>query len=124
MDRDVQIISKYETSMKIAGNFLSVFLSKCGSKNEEIDYRPLFENFVQDLLTTVNKPEWPAAEVLLSLLGKLLVIILFCTKKLFPQFVFKKFVLKIFFLGEQFYEQRHGYGLKSGLIRLSRCSCC
>lgn len=74
MDRDVQIISKYETSMKIAGNFLSVFLSKCGSKNEEIDYRPLFENFVQDLLTTVNKPEWPAAEVLLSLLGKLLVI--------------------------------------------------
>lgn len=77
MDRDVQIISKYETAMKIAGNFLSVFLSKCGSKSEEIDYRPLFENFVQDLLTTVNKPEWPATEVLLSLLGKLLVSSLF-----------------------------------------------
>lgn len=27
----------------------------------------------QDLLSTVNKPEWPAAELLLSLLGKLLV---------------------------------------------------
>ena len=27
----------------------------------------------QDLLTTVNTPEWPAAELLLSLLGKLLV---------------------------------------------------
>ena len=31
------------------------------------------ENFVQDLLSTVNKPEWPAAELLLSLLGRLLV---------------------------------------------------
>ena len=26
-----------------------------------------------DLLSTVNKPEWPAAEVLLSILGRLLV---------------------------------------------------
>ncbi len=41
-------------------------------KGEE-DYRPLFENFVYDLLSTVNKPEWPAAELLLSLLGRLLV---------------------------------------------------
>ena len=41
-------------------------------KGEE-DYRPLFENFVYDLLATVNKPEWPAAELLLSLLGRLLV---------------------------------------------------
>ncbi|XP_068082252.1 nipped-B-like protein isoform X2 [Anabrus simplex] len=73
VDRDVLIVSKYETAMRTAANFLTVFLNKCGSKNEEIDYRPLFENFVQDLLTTVNKPEWPAAELLLSLLGKLLV---------------------------------------------------
>ncbi|GLH15037.1 hypothetical protein R5R35_008246 [Gryllus longicercus] len=73
VDRDVLIISKYETAMRTAANFLTVFLNKCGSKSEEIDYRPLFENFVQDLLTTVNKPEWPAAELLLSLLGKLLV---------------------------------------------------
>lgn len=35
--------------------------------------RPLFENFVQDLLSTVNKPEWPASELMLSLLGQLLV---------------------------------------------------
>lgn len=46
---------------------------RCGSKQAEEDYRPLFENFVQDLLSTVNKPEWPAAELLLSLLGRLLV---------------------------------------------------
>ncbi|XP_049783352.1 nipped-B-like protein [Schistocerca cancellata] len=73
MDRDVLIVSKYETAMRTAANFLTVFLNKCGNKSEEIDYRPLFENFVQDLLTTVNKPEWPATELLLSLLGKLLV---------------------------------------------------
>lgn len=50
-----------------------MFLSKCSSKSEEIDYRPIFENFIQDLLTTVNKPEWPASELMLSVLGRLLV---------------------------------------------------
>ncbi len=47
-------------------------------KGEE-DYRPLFENFVYDLLATVNKPEWPAAELLLSLMGRLLVSVAKCT---------------------------------------------
>ncbi|XP_037089457.1 nipped-B-like protein [Pollicipes pollicipes] len=73
IDRDVLIMDRYDTAMRTAHSFLSVFLQKCGSKTEEIDYRPLFENFIQDLLATVNKPEWPAAECLLSLLGKLLV---------------------------------------------------
>ncbi|KAL6114099.1 nipbl [Pungitius sinensis] len=73
VDQDVLITNSYETAMRTAQNFLSVFLKKCGSKQAEEDYRPLFENFVQDLLSTVNKPEWPAAELLLSLLGRLLV---------------------------------------------------
>ncbi|KAL2091754.1 hypothetical protein ACEWY4_011552 [Coilia grayii] len=73
VDEDVFINNSYETAMRTAQNFLSVFLKKCGSKQGEEDYRPLFENFVQDLLSTVNKPEWPAAELLLSLLGRLLV---------------------------------------------------
>ncbi|XP_031616143.1 nipped-B-like protein A isoform X3 [Oreochromis aureus] len=73
VDQDVLITNSYETAMRTAQNFLSVFLKKCGSKQGEEDYRPLFENFVQDLLSTVNKPEWPAAELLLSLLGRLLV---------------------------------------------------
>lgn len=47
-------------------------LFRCTVKSEE-DYRPMFENFVQDLLSTVNKPEWPSSELLLSLLGKILV---------------------------------------------------
>lgn len=73
MDKEMFICNKYEVATKTAGTFLTVFLNKCGSKTEEIDYRPLFENFVQDLLTTVNKPEWPATELLLSLLGTMLV---------------------------------------------------
>lgn len=67
------VISKFKTARSTASSFLHVFLSKCSSKSEEIDYRPIFENFIQDLLTTVNKPEWPASELMLSVLGRLLV---------------------------------------------------
>lgn len=73
VDKDVLICNKYDKAQSTAVTFLTVFLNKCGSKSEDIDYRPLFENFVQDLLSTVNKPEWPATEMLLSLLGKMLV---------------------------------------------------
>uniref|UniRef100_M3ZSI3 Nipped-B protein n=1 Tax=Xiphophorus maculatus TaxID=8083 RepID=M3ZSI3_XIPMA len=73
VDKDILITNSYEIAMRTAQNFLSVFLKKCGSKQGEDDYRPLFENFVHDLLSAVNKPEWPAAELLLSLLGRLLV---------------------------------------------------
>merc|ERR1711953_61991 len=66
------INSRMHEANGTAYEFLTVFLKKCGSKNEDIDYRPLFENFIQDLLQTVNTPEWPAAELLLSLLGRVL----------------------------------------------------
>ncbi|XP_059905989.1 nipped-B-like protein A isoform X2 [Gadus macrocephalus] len=72
-DQGGLIINSYEATMRTAQSFLLVFLKKCGSKQGEEDFRPLFENFVQDLLMAVNKPEWPAAELLLSLLGRLLV---------------------------------------------------
>lgn len=52
---------------------LLFFVCRCSSKVGEDDYRPLFEAFVEDLLAALNKPEWPAAELLLSLLGGLLV---------------------------------------------------
>lgn len=73
VDTDVLIVTSYDAAVHTAANFLSVFLRKCGTKNEDMDYRPVFENFVQDLLSTVNKPEWPASELILSLLGRLLV---------------------------------------------------
>lgn len=34
----------------------------------------MFENFLQDLLITVNLPEWPSAEVLLTQMGRLFVV--------------------------------------------------
>jgi cohesin loading factor subunit SCC2 len=51
-----------------------IYIIRCNTvgKDEE-DYRPLFENFLQDLLVTLNKNDWPATEVLLTLLGRLLV---------------------------------------------------
>ncbi|XP_068630090.1 nipped-B protein [Battus philenor] len=73
VDKDLVIISKYEAAISVGGTFLTSFLNKCRSRSEEVDFRPLFENFVHDLLTTVNKPEWPATELLLSLLGTMLV---------------------------------------------------
>ncbi|XP_060078784.1 nipped-B-like protein isoform X3 [Ylistrum balloti] len=71
-EQDVLIVTSFENAMRTGYNFLSVFLKKCTVKGEE-DYRPLFENFVQDLLSTVNKPEWPSSELMLSLLGRILV---------------------------------------------------
>ncbi len=47
---------------------------RCSGGKDEDDFRPLFENFIQDLLTTLNLPMWPASEVFLTLLGMLLVI--------------------------------------------------
>lgn len=73
LDKDVIMRDKYDTAISIGGNFLTTFLNKCKSRSGETDFRPLFENFIHDLLTTVNKPEWPASELLLSLLGTLLV---------------------------------------------------
>lgn len=72
-DKDLLILEKCTTAFSIGGNFLTTFLNKCKSRSGENDFRPLFENFIYDLLATVNKPEWPASEMLLSQLGTLLV---------------------------------------------------
>lgn len=71
-DKDVIVKEKHDIAISIGGNFLTTFLDKCKSRSSETDFRPLFENFITDLLTTVNRPEWPASELLLSLLGTLL----------------------------------------------------
>lgn len=70
-DMEMSIVTSYEMTMRTGHQFLTVFLKRCTAKGDD-DYRPLFENFINDLLVTVNKPEWPAAELLLSLLGRLL----------------------------------------------------
>ncbi|XP_037927462.1 nipped-B protein [Teleopsis dalmanni] len=72
-NEDVIVLKKYDVAISIGGNFLTTFLNKCKTRSNETDFRPLFENFIHDLLATVNKPEWPASELLLSLLGTMLV---------------------------------------------------
>ncbi|XP_070070037.1 nipped-B protein isoform X7 [Drosophila takahashii] len=72
-NQDIMVLQKYDVAVSIGGNFLTTFLNKCKSRSNETDFRPLFENFIHDLLATVNKPEWPASELLLSLLGTMLV---------------------------------------------------
>ena len=52
---------------------------RCSSKDEN-DFRPMFENFLHDLFVVVNFPEWPAAEVLLTQLGRLFVVTFSNTK--------------------------------------------
>uniref|UniRef100_A0AC35U5H9 Nipped-B protein n=1 Tax=Rhabditophanes sp. KR3021 TaxID=114890 RepID=A0AC35U5H9_9BILA len=58
----------YDNAKKMAVFFLTGFLKKIATKGDE-DYKKLFENFLQDILATLFKPEWPGAEMLLSLLG-------------------------------------------------------
>ncbi|KAH8252070.1 hypothetical protein KR032_009299, partial [Drosophila birchii] len=72
-NKDLLVLKKYDVAVSIGGNFLTTFLNKCKSRSNETDFRPLFENFIHDLLATANKPEWPASELLLSLLGTMLV---------------------------------------------------
>ena len=57
----------------------SYFRCSSNSKDEN-DYRPSFENFLQDLFLCSNLPEWPAAEVLLTNLGRMFVVTFSNTK--------------------------------------------
>lgn len=72
-EKETFLLTSYEQSTETAKKFLTIFFSKCKVKQADFDFRPIFENFIQDLLITVNKPEWPVSEVLLNLLGLILV---------------------------------------------------
>ncbi len=72
-EKETHLINTFESSCQTAKKFLSMFFSKCKTKQADFDFRPLFENFIQDMLVTVNKPEWPVAETVLNLLGIILV---------------------------------------------------
>lgn len=54
---------------------LCVFRSVAPKGKGENDYRPLFDSFVEDMFTMTNMPEWPAAELMLRILGGLLVCV-------------------------------------------------
>ena len=69
---ELQLLSTYSTAQNLAFKFLTLFFRSCGTKQGEDDHRMVFENFLADLLLTANRPEWPASEILLTLLSRIL----------------------------------------------------
>jgi cohesin loading factor subunit SCC2 len=49
-----------------------MLVCRCSTREEDNDYRQLLANFVEDLLMTINLPEWPASQVLLRVLSGIL----------------------------------------------------
>ncbi|XP_065176245.1 nipped-B-like protein isoform X1 [Sycon ciliatum] len=70
-ERKLQVSKAFDCSRQSVGTFLSSFLKKCHTK-EENDFRPLFGNFVQDILVCLYSAEWPAAQIVIDLLLPLL----------------------------------------------------
>ncbi|KAF0720786.1 Aste57867_65 [Aphanomyces stellatus] len=58
----VSLDSVRDTSRSIVHSFMQ----RCMKKEEENDYRQVFENFVDDLLAMLLSPEWPAVELILE----------------------------------------------------------
>ena len=56
-----------------ARNFISSFLEKCSEKGKATEHKKLLENFVEDCLSTMNKPQFPASQFVLHLLTKHLI---------------------------------------------------
>jgi cohesin loading factor subunit SCC2 len=69
---ELHLLSTYSTAQHLAFKFLTLFFRSCGMKHGEDDYRVIFENVLADLLLTANRPEWPASEILLTLLSRIL----------------------------------------------------
>jgi cohesin loading factor subunit SCC2 len=69
---ELHLLNTYSTAQNVAFKFLTLFFRSCGTKQGEDDYRIIFENFLADLLVTANRPEWPASEILLTLLSRIL----------------------------------------------------
>jgi len=64
--------NSYAAAVACAHSFMNSFVAKCSTREEDNDYRQILSNFVEDLLTTINLPEWPASQVLLRVLSVIL----------------------------------------------------
>lgn len=73
--------NSYEGAVGVAHNFIQSFLNNCSHKKYENDYRPILQNLVEDLLLTLNMPEWPASEILLSIICRNLAKIVMSDEK-------------------------------------------
>ena len=53
--------------------FLRSGKTKITKSSNEAEYRAIFDNFISDLLAVLFWPEWPAAALLLGIIGKVMV---------------------------------------------------
>lgn len=72
VNNDEDVVKGYRKAKHLARQFLIKLLQKRKEKTEDFDFKLLFDDVVQDLLMCVNRPEWPAAEMMLVILGRLL----------------------------------------------------
>uniref|UniRef100_A0A915D8C6 Nipped-B protein n=1 Tax=Ditylenchus dipsaci TaxID=166011 RepID=A0A915D8C6_9BILA len=70
---DRLVVESYKDAESLAKYFFYHFLTRCTAKSED-DFRRLFEQFLQEILLALYRPEWPVAELVLSVLGSLLVM--------------------------------------------------
>ena len=74
---DAHLIGSIDEVFKTAQSFLSTLFKKCYAttpSKSEVDFRPIFENLVQDLLTTLLLPRWPVSGTLLSIMCHLFLV--------------------------------------------------
>lgn len=48
--------------------------NKNTKSTNEAEYRSIFDNLIQDILVVLNWPEWPAANLLMSIVCKFMVL--------------------------------------------------
>ena len=48
--------------------------TKSIKNSNESEYRVLLDNFMEDVITVLNFPEWPAAEIIVHIFSKIMVI--------------------------------------------------
>ncbi|KAG9017932.1 Sister chromatid cohesion protein 2 [Tulasnella sp. 427] len=80
-EKDREEIAMYSTALdspNVAARSIVVFLTtrtgkgKATKSTKEADYRAILDNLIQDLLTVLFWPEWPAASILLGVATKYL----------------------------------------------------
>lgn len=72
---------EYEDALKVAYHFMNIFLRRCCGipvggqpiSSSDGDLRVLFEGLVSDLMITLHKPNWPAAQLLTQVIVRMLI---------------------------------------------------
>ncbi|KAL1921753.1 uncharacterized protein VTP21DRAFT_10395 [Calcarisporiella thermophila] len=68
--------SGLEAATSCARYVFQFFLTRCSKSSKsmnETEYRALLDNFIEDVITVLNYPEFPAAELFLNIFGKIMV---------------------------------------------------